>query len=110
VLFQTAEITAAAFALQDRVTTHRRTLHRTPELAFAEHRTASYIEGVLDELGVAHRRVVGTGDRDPAASASARTWTRCRSSRPPDGRATAARSRASRTPAAMTGTSPSSWA
>jgi amidohydrolase len=61
VLFQTAEITAAAFALQDRVTTHRRTLHRTPELAFAEHRTAAYIEGVLDELGVAHRRVVGTG-------------------------------------------------
>jgi amidohydrolase len=47
--------------LAERVRTHRRELHRQPELAFAEHRTAAYIEATLDHLGVAHRRVLGTG-------------------------------------------------
>jgi amidohydrolase len=61
VKLETGEILAAARLLEDRMRTHRRTLHRTPELAFAEHRTATYIERVLDVLGVAHRRVVGTG-------------------------------------------------
>lgn len=54
-------IHAAAAALEDRLRTHRRTIHRRPELGFEEHETAAYVEGVLDELGVAHRRVVGTG-------------------------------------------------
>jgi amidohydrolase len=50
-----------AVALRDRLIEHRRTIHRHPELAWCEHRTASYIESVLSALGVEHRRVVGTG-------------------------------------------------
>jgi amidohydrolase len=50
-----------AVALRDRLIEHRRTLHRHPELAWCEHRTASYIESVLSTLGIEHRRVVGTG-------------------------------------------------
>ncbi len=30
-------------------------------MGFAEYETAAYVESVLDELGIAHRRVVGTG-------------------------------------------------
>lgn len=59
--FETASIRAAADALVERVRVHRRTIHRHPELGFAEHRTAAYVESVLDDLGVPHRRVVGTG-------------------------------------------------
>src|SRR5690554_4852680 len=33
-----------AVALRDRLIEHRRTIHRHPELAWCEHRTASYIE------------------------------------------------------------------
>ena len=50
-----------AVALRGRLTEHRRHLHRHPELAWCEHRTASYIESVLSSLGIEHRRVVGTG-------------------------------------------------
>lgn len=50
-----------AVALRDRLVEHRRRLHRHPELAWCEHRTASYIESVLSSLGIEHRRVVGTG-------------------------------------------------
>lgn len=50
-----------AVALRDRLVEHRRTIHRHPELAWCEHRTASYIETVLSNLGIEHRRVVGTG-------------------------------------------------
>jgi hippurate hydrolase len=39
----------------------RRDLHRHPELSFQEKRTAERIESALDELGIAHRRVAGTG-------------------------------------------------
>jgi amidohydrolase len=51
----------AAAGLHDRVVAHRRALHRQPELAFAEHGTAAYIERVLTDLGVPFRRVIGTG-------------------------------------------------
>lgn len=54
-------IAARAAALEARVREHRRALHRHPELGFAEHRTAAYVEHVLDGLGVPHRRLVGTG-------------------------------------------------
>ncbi|MDP8969429.1 MAG: amidohydrolase, partial [Actinomycetota bacterium] len=54
-------IRLAAAGLTDSVREHRRALHRRPELGFAEQRTAGYVESVLDRLGVAHRRVVGTG-------------------------------------------------
>jgi amidohydrolase len=50
-----------AQSLGGRLRAHRRTIHRHPELAFAEHRTAAYVEEVLTRLGVPHRRVVGTG-------------------------------------------------
>lgn len=57
----TRSIARAAQALGPRLTAHRRALHRIPEPGFAEHDTAAYVESVLDDLGVAHRRVVGTG-------------------------------------------------
>ncbi len=57
----TDEIRSGAAALAGRLTTHRRAIHRHPELAFEEHRTAAYVERVLDRLGVEHRRLVGTG-------------------------------------------------
>lgn len=50
-----------AVALRDTLIRHRRRLHRHPELAWCEHRTAAYIESVLSGLGIEHRRVVGTG-------------------------------------------------
>ncbi len=39
----------------------RRDFHRHPELGFEEHRTAGVIESYLNDLGVATRRVAGTG-------------------------------------------------
>ncbi len=54
-------VIAVSRSLAGRVTAHRRHLHRRPELGFAEQATAAYIEAVLDGLGVAHRRSVGTG-------------------------------------------------
>lgn len=56
-----AALRRAAEQLNHTLRSHRRTVHRRPELAFAEHATAAYIESVLSELGVPHRRVVGTG-------------------------------------------------
>ncbi len=61
VRFDTDAIRAAAADLSDRVRDHRRAIHRHPELGFAEHRTAAYVESVLAELGLPSRRVVGTG-------------------------------------------------
>lgn len=55
------DIRGAAEDLHQAVVRHRRELHRHPELAWDEHRTASYIEHALAELGIASRRVVGTG-------------------------------------------------
>ena len=60
-MLDTRWIRDAAAGLADTVTAHRRQLHRRPELGFAEHETARYVEAVLDELGIPHRRVVGTG-------------------------------------------------
>jgi amidohydrolase len=39
----------------------RRHLHSHPELSFREHRTAAYIEQILDGWGIQHQRVVETG-------------------------------------------------
>jgi amidohydrolase len=39
----------------------RRDFHRHPELGFEEHRTAGVIEAYLKDLGLAPRRVAGTG-------------------------------------------------
>jgi len=61
VRFDTESISQAADQLSERVRAHRRVIHRRPELGFAEHQTAAYIESVLDGLGVPHRRVAGTG-------------------------------------------------
>ena len=57
----TAGLRAQAERLAATLTRHRRTVHRYPEVGFAEHTTAAYIEVELDRLGVRHRRVVGTG-------------------------------------------------
>ena len=59
--FDTETIVAAAHHLAPSLTEHRRTVHRHPEAGFEEHRTAAYIDAVLDRIGVAHRRVAGTG-------------------------------------------------
>ncbi|MGH3964684.1 MAG: M20 metallopeptidase family protein [Pseudonocardiaceae bacterium] len=59
--FDTLSVAAGTAELLERLRTHRREVHKQPELGFAEHRTAAYIESVLDEVGVPHRRVVGTG-------------------------------------------------
>jgi amidohydrolase len=61
VKLSTAAIRAAVTDLADSVREHRRAIHRRPELAFAEHETAAYIESVLDSLGIPHHRVIGTG-------------------------------------------------
>ena len=39
----------------------RRHLHRHPELSFEEVQTAEYIEQCLDEAGISHSRIAGTG-------------------------------------------------
>jgi amidohydrolase len=54
-------IRATAAVLEDTVREHRRVLHRHPELGFELHATVSYVESVLDRLGIPHRRLAGTG-------------------------------------------------
>ncbi len=44
-----------------RVVEFRRALHRHPELSFKELRTVQYIEQSLDEVGISHTRIAGTG-------------------------------------------------
>jgi amidohydrolase len=46
-------------ALEGDIRAHRRALHRIPELGFAETKTAGYVRGVLDGLGI--RYVSGIG-------------------------------------------------
>ena len=50
-----------ARAGQTRLSDLRRELHRWPELAWQEHRTADLIERELDRIGIAHRRIGDTG-------------------------------------------------
>jgi amidohydrolase len=60
-VMQPTAVHDGSLSLRDRLVEHRRTIHRTPELAWQEHRTASYVESVLSALGIEHRRVQGTG-------------------------------------------------
>ena len=50
-----------ALGLQEELTALRRDFHMHPETGREEFRTAQRIEEELDKLGVAHRRVAGTG-------------------------------------------------
>lgn len=45
----------------ERAVAVRREIHRHPELGFEEENTARIVERELDEIGVEHRRVAGTG-------------------------------------------------
>ncbi len=45
----------------ERAVAIRREIHRNPELGFEEEQTARLVERELDELGLEHRRVAGTG-------------------------------------------------
>ena len=45
-------ILTTAQSIAPTLTTHRRTLHRMPEIAYHEHNTSKYIQDRLDELGI----------------------------------------------------------
>lgn len=45
----------------ERMVSIRRDLHQHPELSLHEHRTAERVAGVLEELGIRHRRIAETG-------------------------------------------------
>ena len=49
-----------AEALRPRLTEIREALHRSPEVGDHEFRTAEILEGVLDEAGIPHRRMLDT--------------------------------------------------
>ncbi|MBD5653572.1 MAG: amidohydrolase, partial [Candidatus Eremiobacteraeota bacterium] len=48
-------------AVAERAIAIRREIHRFPELGFEEERTAQIVVRELDDLGVEHRRIAGTG-------------------------------------------------
>ena len=57
-----AEIMARATALQDQIVGWRRTIHKQPELSFAEVKTARLVQSVLHDLGIeAETGVAKTG-------------------------------------------------
>ena len=63
---------------RDYIVAQRRAFHRRPELAREEFETAAAIERELDKLGVAHRRVAGTGVyAEISGTAAAAGETRC---------------------------------
>ncbi|HYZ17443.1 MAG TPA: M20 family metallopeptidase [Candidatus Acidoferrum sp.] len=45
----------------ERAVAIRREIHRHPELGFEEHNTQAIVERELDDLGIEHRRIAGTG-------------------------------------------------
>ncbi len=47
--------------LRPKLTEIRKELHRNPEIGDHEFKTAEIIEKYLDEIGIAHRRIIGTG-------------------------------------------------
>ena len=47
--------------LFDRLLKIRREIHEQPELSWQEYQTANRVATFLEELGIAHRRVAGTG-------------------------------------------------
>jgi amidohydrolase len=52
---------AVESAVVERMVAIRRDLHRYPELSWQEHQTAERISAALHELGIPHRRLMGTG-------------------------------------------------
>ena len=52
---------AEAQSLRDKLIEIRKEFHRNPEIGDNEFKTAELIEKHLDELGIPHRRVIGTG-------------------------------------------------
>ncbi len=52
---------AEARALRDKLTKIREEFHVTPEIGNHEYKTAELIERYLDEAGISHKRVLGTG-------------------------------------------------
>ncbi len=52
---------AEAESLRDKLTGIRKEFHRIPEIGDNEFQTAELIEHYLDEAGISHRRVIGTG-------------------------------------------------
>ena len=46
---------------RDRIISVRREINENPEPGFAEEKTASLVERLLDEFGVEHTRTAGTG-------------------------------------------------
>ena len=75
----------ALHARADEFVAVRRDIHRHPELAFDEHRTAALVADKLRAWG--YEVTTGIGGWCAARAASAwgcvPTWTRCRSTRPP---------------------------
>lgn len=52
---------AEAESLRDKLTAIRKEFHRIPEIGDNEFHTAELIEHYLDEAGISHKRVIGTG-------------------------------------------------
>ena len=52
---------AEAESLRDKLMEIRKEFHRNPEIGDHEFKTAELIEKYLDELGIPHKRVIGTG-------------------------------------------------